>query len=173
MERTRRRLRYKQAADHAGGSLARLLSHLRHQLLVLLLEPGADPLAVLQELLGALCQARVLSVRQVLRCEVCYTVVEASVHQRGVESHEVGHLLLFNDLLELLLFVIVELIHDVVVSLCGVWLSVLSVLYSCLFPGFSSSFLLVIAKWQSRLEKRKGERFDENWMMAVHGCAIW
>ena len=128
---------------------------------------------MLQELFGALGQARVLSVGEALGGEVVDTVVETSVDQRGVKSHEVGHLLLFNDLLELLLFVIVELIHDVVVSLCGVWLSVLSVLYSCLFPGFSSSFLLVIAKWQSRLEKRKGERFDENWMMAVHGCAIW
>lgn len=71
--------------------------------ILLLLESLADTLTVLQELLGALANTRGLLRGQVGRGEVVDTVVKTSGHQVGVKVHEVLHLLLLHNLLELLL----------------------------------------------------------------------
>lgn len=68
---------------------------------------------MLEELFGALGQTGALSGGETFRSEVLHTVVETSVHERGVKSHEIGHLLLLDDLLEGLLFLVVELVHFV------------------------------------------------------------
>lgn len=72
--------------------------------ILLFLESLANSLAVLQELLGAFADTVVLLCGQIGRSEVVDTVLETSRDQVGVQSHEVLHLLLLNDLLKFLLF---------------------------------------------------------------------
>lgn len=81
--------------------------------ILLLLKSLPHSLAVLQELLRALGNARGLLGSQVGRGEVVDAVVETSGHQVGVQAHEILHLLLLHDLLELLLFLDVQLVHFV------------------------------------------------------------
>ena len=58
---------------------------LLHKSSVLFLESLADSLGVLEELLGALLETRLLSGRQSLGGEVVDTVSEASLDERRVE----------------------------------------------------------------------------------------
>lgn len=88
-----------------------LASHLLGQGCVLLLESEADSLGVLEELLGALEHAGLLLGGELLGGEVVDAVREATLHEVGVEAHEVLHLLLLDELLELLLLLWVQLVH--------------------------------------------------------------
>lgn len=89
-----------------------LLEVALHQLSVLFLEPLTNSFTVLQELFRTLGNTLGFLRSQRSGGKVVDTVVEASRHQVGVKGHEVLHLLLFHDLLELLLFLNVQLIHD-------------------------------------------------------------
>lgn len=72
--------------------------------ILLFLEPLTNTFTVLQELLGTLGNTVGFLGGQVGGGEVVDTIFETSGHQVGVQSHEVLHLFLFNDLLEFLLF---------------------------------------------------------------------
>lgn len=147
---------------------ASLLSHLGHQFLVLFLESSTDSFTVLQEFLGTLGQTRVFSIGEILRSEIVDTVVETSVDQRGVESHEVGHLLLLDDLLELLLFVVVKLIHGVsgcflLSSACFFYPSL-----PLLLPFFFLSSILSFSTTLFFVESEKAKIVRT--AILVHGC---
>lgn len=97
-----------------------VLLHVLHQHSVLLLESQADSLGVLQELLRTLVDTSRLFAGQVGGGEVVDTVIETSRDQVGVKSHEILHLLLLNNLLKLLLFFDVQLIHVGVICI-DIW----------------------------------------------------
>lgn len=80
------------------------LLHRRWQYILLLLESLTNSLAVFQKLLGTFVDTVVLLGGQVGGGEVVDTVLETSGDQVRVQSHEVFHLLLLNNLLKLLLF---------------------------------------------------------------------
>lgn len=88
--------------------------------ILLLLESQADSLGVLQELLRTLVDTSRLFAGQVGGGEVVDTVIETSRDQVGVKSHEILHLLLLNNLLKLLLFFDVQLIHVGVICI-DIW----------------------------------------------------
>ena len=76
----------------------------QHLYLLLLLESLTHSLAVLQELLGTFHDTTAFFGGQVGRCEIVDTVVKALGNQIGVQTHELLHLLLSPDLLNLLWF---------------------------------------------------------------------
>lgn len=65
---------------------------------IVLCEPRSDSLTVLQEFVRAMHHAGRLFCRQCLGGEVVCTGVETSFHETRVETHEVLHLLLLDDL---------------------------------------------------------------------------
>jgi hypothetical protein len=66
---------------------------------------------VLQELLRTLQYTSLFFTGQLLRGEVIDAVGETTLNQVGIETHEVLHLLLLNESLELLLLLWVQLVH--------------------------------------------------------------